>query len=175
MQLSSFALFKIFYDIPTPFLIMCSKHDPRKYFNSSKPSLAFPIETSNSIYTANQMTGSYIKCNSGLKWVNSTWDNWLGLGFFDVVVKIRRTCLISLMDESLYFEHTRNCKQETIYYIQQTKTLFEKFFTLILRRNRNIMVLVISTGKRQIRLSSNVSRANNKWLEQLERFYSGKN
>ena len=66
------------------------------------------------------------------------------------------------MDESLYFEHTRNCKQETIYYIQQTKTLFEKFFTLILRRNRNIMVLVISTGKRQIRLSSNVSRANNK-------------
>ena len=70
--------------------------------------------------------------------------------------------MISLMDESLYFEHTRNCKQETIYYIQQTKTLFEKFFTLILRRNRNIMVLVISTGKRQIRLSSNVSRANNK-------------
>ena len=37
------------------------------------------------------------------------------------------------------------------------------------------MVLVISTGKRQIRLSSNVSRKNNKWLEQLERFYSGKN
>ena len=44
------------------------------------------------------------------------------------------------------------------------------------------MALVISTGKdkqttgkRQIRLSSNVSRANNKWSEQPERFYAGKN
>ena len=38
------------------------------------------------------------------------------------------------MDKSLYFAHTRNCKQETIYYIQETKTIFEKFFTLILKR-----------------------------------------
>ena len=44
------------------------------------------------------------------------------------------------------------------------------------------MVLVISTGKdklatgkRQVRPISNVSRANNKWSEQLERFYTGKN
>ena len=42
------------------------------------------------------------------------------------------------MDKSLYFVHTRNSKQETIYYIQETKTIFEKFFTLILKRNRNL-------------------------------------
>ena len=34
------------------------------------------------------------------------------------------------------------------------------------------MVLDISIAKRQ---SSNNPRANNEWLEQLERFYSGKN
>ena len=44
MQLSSFALFKMLYDIPTPFFIKCSKHDPRKYFNPSQPSAAFHIE-----------------------------------------------------------------------------------------------------------------------------------
>ena len=40
------------------------------------------------------------------------------------------------MDESLYFVHTRNCKQKTMYYIQETKTIFEKFFKLILKINR---------------------------------------
>ena len=64
-------------------------------------------------------------------------DEWLVLSFFDVVVKIYRTCN-GLMDESLYFVLTRNCKQETIYYIQETKAIFEKFFTLILKRNRNL-------------------------------------
>ena len=72
MQLSSFALFKNFYDIPTPFLIKCSKHDPRNNFNPSQPGVAFHVETSHLIYTENQMTGFYMKYNSGLKWVNST-------------------------------------------------------------------------------------------------------
>ena len=54
-------------------------------------------------------------------------NKWLGLSFFDAVVKIYRTC-IGLMDESLYFVHRRNCKQETLYYIQETKAIFEKFF-----------------------------------------------
>ena len=71
MQLSRFALFKTLYDIPTTFLIKCSKHDPRKYF-SLQPNVAFHIETSHLIYTANQMTGLYMKCNGGLKWVNLT-------------------------------------------------------------------------------------------------------
>ena len=62
----------MFYDIPTPFLIKCSKHDPREYLNPSQPSAAFHIETSHLIYTANQMTGFYVKRTSGLKWVNST-------------------------------------------------------------------------------------------------------
>ena len=30
------------------------------------------------------------------------------------------------MDESLYFAHTRNHKQEAIYYIQEIETIFEK-------------------------------------------------
>ena len=42
------------------------------------------------------------------------------------------------MDESLCFVHTRNSEQEAIYYIQETKTISEKFFTLILKRNRNL-------------------------------------
>ena len=40
------------------------------------------------------------------------------------------------------------------------------------KEKQKLMVLVIFTGKRQLRLNSNVSRANNRWLEQLERFYS---
>ena len=35
------------------------------------------------------------------------------------------------MDESLYFVHTRNCKQENIYYTQETKTIFEKYFSSV--------------------------------------------
>ena len=60
------------YDIPTTVLIKCSKHDPRKYFNLSQPSVAFHIEKRPLIYTENQITGLYMKCNGGLKWVNST-------------------------------------------------------------------------------------------------------
>ena len=59
------------YDIPTTFLIKCCKHDRGKYFNPSQPSVAFHIETNHLIYIANQMTGLYMKCNSGLQWVNS--------------------------------------------------------------------------------------------------------
>ena len=36
---------------------------------SFQPSLAFYIETSHLIYTANQMTSFYMKCSTGLKWV----------------------------------------------------------------------------------------------------------
>ena len=62
----------MFYDIPTTFLIKCSKHDPRKYFNPSQPSVAFHTEASHLIYTTDQMTGFYMKSNSGLEWANST-------------------------------------------------------------------------------------------------------
>ena len=41
------------------------------------------------------------------------------------------------MDESLYVLYTRNYKRKTIYYIQETKIISEKIFTLILKRNRN--------------------------------------
>ena len=34
-----------------------------------QPSFAFHIETSRLICTANQVTGFYMKCNTGLKWV----------------------------------------------------------------------------------------------------------
>ena len=39
--------------------------------------------------------------------------------------------LISLMDESLCFVRARNSEQEAIYYTQETKTIFEKFFIVI--------------------------------------------
>ena len=38
-------------------------------FNSFQPSVAFHIENSHLIWTANQMTGFYMKRNIGLKWV----------------------------------------------------------------------------------------------------------
>ena len=43
--------------------------------------------------------------------------------------------LISLMDESLYFVNTRNYNQETMYCIQETKTIFERLFSLVLKGN----------------------------------------
>ena len=38
--------------------------------NPFQPSVAFYIETSYLICRANRMTGFYMKCNTGLKWVN---------------------------------------------------------------------------------------------------------
>ena len=70
------------------------------------------------------------------------------------------------MDESLHFVHTRNYKQETIYYIQETKTILEKFFVIIYNGFSHFY------GEKT---NSNVLRAKNKWLEQLERFYSRNN
>ena len=70
MHLSSFVLFKMLNVIPTIFLIKCSKHDSRKYFNPFQPTVAFLIETSPLIYTDNQLVGFYVKSNSELKWVN---------------------------------------------------------------------------------------------------------
>ena len=61
MRQPSFALSKMLYDNPTTFLIKCSKHDPRKYFNPSQPSVTFQIETSHLIYAANQIIGFYMK------------------------------------------------------------------------------------------------------------------
>ena len=37
--------------------------------NPFQPSVAFHIETSHLICKAKQMTGFYMKCNTGLKWV----------------------------------------------------------------------------------------------------------
>ena len=42
------------------------------FVNPFQPSVRFHIETSHLICTANQMTGFYIVCNTGLKWVNDT-------------------------------------------------------------------------------------------------------
>ena len=39
-------------------------------FNPLQPSFAFHVETSHLICTTNQMTGYYMKCNTGLKWVD---------------------------------------------------------------------------------------------------------
>ena len=39
-------------------------------FNPFQPSVAFHLETSRLTCTTNQMTGFYMKYNTGLKWVN---------------------------------------------------------------------------------------------------------
>ena len=43
----------------------------QEVLNPLQPSVAFHIETSHLICTTNQISGFYIKCNAGLKWVNS--------------------------------------------------------------------------------------------------------
>ena len=40
-----------------------------RYYNPFQSSVVFHIETTYLIYRANQMTGSYMKCNTGQKWV----------------------------------------------------------------------------------------------------------
>ena len=87
-----------------------------------------------------------------------------GLTFFRCSRENMQNILISLMDENLYFVHTRNYKQETIYCTQETKTIFEKFFPLINNRFSHFYEKKTNylREKKQIRLTSNVSRANNK-------------
>ena len=41
----------------------------RKAVNHFQPSVAFHIDPSHLICVANQMTGFYMKCSTGLKWV----------------------------------------------------------------------------------------------------------
>ena len=43
--------------------------DSTSPFNPFQPSVAFHIETNHLICLGNQMTGFYVKCNTGLKWV----------------------------------------------------------------------------------------------------------
>ena len=80
------------------------------------------------------------------------------------------------MDESVYL-----CMEETmskklyILYTRNQNHIWKVFYTHTKRKQKFIMALIISTRKKQFRLISNVSRANNKWSEQTERFYSEKN
>ena len=39
--------------------------------NPFQPSLAFHVETKTSDWFAKQMTGFYMKCNTGLKWIKN--------------------------------------------------------------------------------------------------------
>ena len=41
-----------------------------KELNQFKPNVAFHLKNSHVICRANQMTGFYMKCNTGLKWLN---------------------------------------------------------------------------------------------------------
>ena len=48
-----------------------------KVINPFQPIVAFHKETSHLICSANQMTGFYMECNTGLKWVNPFHTNGL--------------------------------------------------------------------------------------------------
>ena len=43
--------------------------------NPFQPSVVFHIEISHLFCKAKQVTGFYIKCNTGLKWVNRHWQS----------------------------------------------------------------------------------------------------
>ena len=65
-----------------------------KWVNPFQPSVAFHIETSHLICNANQMTGFYIECNTGLKWLN-------GFRVFDILrSSLKRDSLLTLSIEN---------------------------------------------------------------------------
>ena len=65
---------KLFTKLEKAHQIICS-HNPKKIFSPlSQPSVAFHIETSHLICTANQMTGFYMKCTTRLEWYK--WVKW---------------------------------------------------------------------------------------------------
>ena len=59
------------------------KSQQNKPINPFKPSVAFHIETSNLISLQIKMIVFYMKCNTGLKWVNTVfqWKNLYNLNF----------------------------------------------------------------------------------------------
>ena len=62
--------------------------------------------------------------------------------------------------------YARNYIKQTTYYVQEAKTVSENIFKHILKGK--------TTGKWQIRTRANISKTDNKRLEQHERFYLGK-
>ena len=69
-------------------------HVPNQnHFNPFQPSVAFHIETSHLICIANQMTGSYMECNTGLEWVS--------VHFFEIIVDTLRVCWTNFLKHLL--------------------------------------------------------------------------
>ena len=79
-------------------------------------------------------------------------------------MKVCTLCIQETISKKLYILYTRNLNH-----------IWKVLYTHTKGKQKFIMVLAISTGKKQIMLISNVSMTNNKSLEQLKRFYSGKN
>ena len=57
--------------------------------NPFQPSIAFHIETSHFISAANQITGFYMKCKTGMKWVKNNWLNQLDFLHAEMLRSIR--------------------------------------------------------------------------------------
>ena len=58
--------------------------------NSIQPCIALHLETSHLLWTAEELTGFYMKCNTGLKWVNTSIDQCFS-----------RQCPISIPPENI--------------------------------------------------------------------------
>ena len=54
-------LYPLLLTLNMPLFVRC--------FNRIQPSVGFHMETSHLIFTANQITGFHMECNTGLKWV----------------------------------------------------------------------------------------------------------
>ena len=62
--------------------------------NLFQPSVAFHTETTLVIFTANQITIFYLKCNNGLKWVKAV-NEWAGF-YINGTVSLNRSISLCL-------------------------------------------------------------------------------
>ena len=100
---------KLLFKLPTYvwFLSRCST----QLFNPFQPSFAFHIETSHLVCTTNQVTGFYMKCNTGLQWVNVSVRDMLAKGDFMKMLLQKR------VKAQLFFPRNDNGLVEDMYFI----------------------------------------------------------
>ena len=70
----------------------------------------FHIKTSHLICSTNQMAGFYMKCNTGLKWVNEIANSKLKVIFKKLDISVRYILCKTYWDKGFYFSIRTECK-----------------------------------------------------------------
>ena len=70
----------------------------------------FHIKTSHLICSTNQMAGFYMKCNTGLKWVNEIANSKLKVIFKKLDISVRYILCKTYWDTGFYFSIRTECK-----------------------------------------------------------------